>query len=186
MSYQLRISVYKTTSVLLLILSTILLTSCSDELTRSKAEQIIIKDQGYPRNRTYKFFVDSPFETSVYHKLQDKGILTYTLYGNSMNRGVSIDFTEEGKQYVLSEPYIDRTAKVVDVVSGVESFIEITGVKPINENEMLVEYTVVFDSVSPFGEVKRIVPETFTVDATFNKYDDGWRISKIVEKKKRY
>lgn len=158
---------------------------CSSNLSRSEAEEIILKENNYPVQRTHKLLVANQYDLETYHKLQEKGMLVYATYGSYMNRSVKVEFTEKGKQYVLSEPYIDITARVVDVVVGVESFEEITGIQQVNETSAIAEYTVSFKDITPFGEVLDMKPETFTMKATFNKYDDGWRIEKLTRKSTR-
>lgn len=71
----------------------------------------------------------------------------------------------------------------IDVAMGTQSFGEITGMKNTGYNKAIVEYTVVFDEITPFGEVLKVNPETFTVKATLNRYDDGWRVEKTVRKR---
>lgn len=161
----------------------LILTSCSDELTRSKAEKIIIESEGFPHPRPYKLILHSQYSISTYHKLQEKSLLTYQMFGNNMNRSVKVALTEQGNQYALSEPYLDITAKFIDVAVGTQSFGEITGMKIISETEAVVDFTVVFGDLTPFGEVLNEKPETFTVKATLNKYDDGWRVEKTVREK---
>lgn len=89
--------------------------------------------------------------------------------------------TEKGNPYLIRESknegnYPIFTVKLFDI-----EFDDITGIKEITPNEFSVEFTIKKVNKTPFEELKEKQKDTSTLIAEFQKYDDGWRLIKIVE-----
>lgn len=160
----------------------IFLGSCSDgKLSNSKAENALKVE--YPRYITTTVQIRdknlSPGIPNELKLLTERELARYT-YIPPGNRGYGCygELTEEGKQYYVStigrDFIIMAVAKVeLDKVSGIRE------IPAMNVSE--VEYIEKIVEITPVGEIYNDINigKTYNVTATFNKYNDGWRIDKL-------
>ncbi len=181
-----------------LIISFFIFSCNNSELSRSTAEKLIKEKIQYPKDLEFvKFYtvkgIGNDFQYAekmqLYReqleKFQSEGLITF--HTNSIVReGTSVtdfivDFTSNGKQYLVGSPGIDNENgynQSVYVKVGFLDFGEITGIvtRPgVNITE--VNYTEKVKDITPFGKVFNTQQETFNRQATFTKFDDGWRIN---------
>ena len=168
--------------------------SCSDNLSRSKAEKLIKAKYQLPKDEITDFIIwDETFSCLSSTKwqlldLQNKGLLTYSEIINSYGvaGGCKGDLTAKGKEYAVSDIYndVDNNGvhfadKKINVKVAKLEFGEITGIQEMKQfNTAEVSYTLVRKDITPFGEVFKCVEGKENKTATFKKYDDGWRIER--------
>jgi hypothetical protein len=113
----------------------------------------------------------------------DSGLLTSEPTGQRGNvfEYVNLTLTETAKQYELpSDDQNSIAVKLCDSVLG-----DITGIQANEEaGAATVEYTIKRANWTPFGEYYRksdpgSFPEVLARRATFTRYDDGWRVTKL-------
>jgi hypothetical protein len=177
-----KISILVTLSTLVFLMS-----SCSDDLSRSRAkEQIIAKsklpiveseyfdqvsDQSLPRAREI---------LEGYKKLEADGYLTVSKCQCGFGQAAyCTEFTDKGKAFitgkgqyggVCSQPIPMRVAEL--------DFGEVTGIRREGESsKAIVSYTLSRKNVTPFGVFLKLENVISAPDITFTKYDDGWRIT---------
>ena len=160
----------------------ILIGSCNDDkLSNSKAEKAL-KDE-YPRYITSTVQISdkslSPGIPEELRLLTERELASYR-YIPPGNRGYGCygELTEEGKQFFVKS--IDRDF-IVMAVAKVE-LDKVTGVREIPAmNASEVEYTEKIIEITPVGEIYKDIQigKTYNVTATFNKYNDGWRIEEL-------
>lgn len=181
--------------LIFLISTSVLFCSCtSNELTRSKAEQLIKEKFQYPRDMSFQACTtrvavsnDPGYAHRIalyndyFNRLQDIGVLTYTT-DLSVVPGFTTflaKFTDKGNPFVAGPEKQGSTGvseRLVDVKIGYLSFDKITGIveqKVFNITE--VQYTEKVE-LTPFGQILDM-QQVFNKTATFTKYDDGWRIN---------
>jgi len=160
----------------------ILMVSCSNgKLSNSNAEKAL-KDE-YPRYITSNVQISdkslSPGIPEELKLLTERELARY-YYIPPGNHGYGCygELTEEGKQFYLSS--IDRDF-IVMAVAKVE-LEKVSGIREIPAmNISEVEYTEKIVEITPIGEIYNDINigKTYNVSATFNKYNDGWRIDKL-------
>jgi len=164
------------------ILLLLLLWSCNDgKLSNSKAEKAL-KDE-YPRYRTSTVQINdnslSPGIPNELKLLSERELARYTyIPPGTSGYGCYGQLTEEGKQYFVSEI---SNEFIVMAIAKVE-LEAVTGVREIPAiNASEVEYTEKIVEVTPVGEIFNdiSVGKTYNVTATFNKYNEGWRVDKL-------
>jgi len=197
---------------------TILFISCKEnKLSREKATELILQKINLPEDMILYFNVnnriqnDIPGDMAVYindESYVNAGLLFHTQPDNML--WDAIQFTDEGKRYVLPELIIlngtglinndyriwtnnkgygssfYNSSKQVGVKVGKIKFGEITGILDNNQsanNSVKVDYTLIINNLTPFGESLRIkdgkLSENMRINFSsyFVKYDDGWRIN---------
>ena len=160
----------------------IIMGSCSDgKLSNSNAEKAL-KDE-YPRYITSTVQISdkslSPGIPEELRMLTEKELASYR-YIPPGNRGYGCygELTEEGKQFYVRS--IDRDF-IIMAVAKVE-LEKVTGIREIPAmNVSEVEYTEKIIEITPIGEIYNdlSIGKTYNVSATFNKYNDGWRVDKL-------
>ena len=178
-----------------------LMIGCSknDELTRDKAAQLIKEAIQYPKdlplqvcNTRISVSQESQYSDRInyYHNyfgsLQNVGVLTYrteTEYDKSSGKHFTVfiaTFTEKGQPFVVGPTTVEYSGQgnqYFNVKTGTIVFGEITGIierKELSTAE--VNYTELVN-VTPFGQVFGVQYSSSSRNATFTKYDDGWRIN---------
>ncbi len=160
----------------------LLLNSCNDgKLSNSKAEKAL-KDE-YPRYITTNVQISdkslSPGIPNELKLLTERELARYNyIPPGNYGYGCYGELTEEGKQYFVSKI---SNEYIVMAIAKVE-LAEVTGVREIPAmNASEVEYTEKIVEVTPVGEIYNdiSVGKTYNVTATFNKYNDGWRVDKL-------
>lgn len=180
-----------------LALATILLCSCSNDLSRQKAAELISRQQKLPATQTIvlgRYFKRawsdpswipaaclvsgggkeySDVEQSL-AEWQSKGLISIgedqTKKGECNYLWATTSLTDEGKKYLVKVSGGAHEVKTHDLAFG-----EITGIQ-INEQFKVAEadYTLTKINITPFGN--NISTELINRSATFALFDDGWRI----------
>jgi len=173
----------KTNSILLSFLSILFfVSSCNDgKLSNSQAEKAL-KDE-YPRYITSNVQLSdkslSPGIPNELKLLSERELARYTyIPPGTSGYGCYGELTEEGKQYLVSKI---SNEYVVMAVAKVE-LEAVTGVREIPAmNVSEVEYTEKIVEITPIGEIFNDISigKTYNVTASFNKYNDGWRVDKF-------
>lgn len=178
------------------------------KLTRDEAEKLIKEKIGFPQDVLQEFNNTELKKSGYYFKsqtngvapvytgesrefeksplfsyLENNGLITITTQ-NVENRSDLVyyydfrydfseyyvaNFTENARQFVIG-----NSVKVATIVFG-----EITGIierKELNIAE--VNYSTKKTNITPFGNAYNVNEEVFNNTQVFNKYDDGWRISR--------
>ncbi len=154
----------------------ILMISCSKELDRGNAEDMIIEHFSYP----YVEFNRLPETTSSeqlnskYQAIRGQKLMSQKRkgkYGNTFY----ILLSETGKTFTNPEtPYQYGW----NVATNLVDFKEITGIR-FNDAKTVasVEYLTEKKEITPFGELENINEgDTKSANVNFVLYDDGWRI----------
>lgn len=187
------------TSIMFLFVSIFLL-SCSKNLSREKAEVLIIKKFNLPRTETMQikktYYVKnyslgtgfcpvgiySGSSENMYSNykqliegLQSNGMVLVKEDKRIENSicwiWADVSLTDEGKKYLVNESDKQYELKTCEIVFG-----EITGIQ-IQEQFKVAEvnYTLIRKNITPFGS--NISKEHETRSASFSLFDDGWRIN---------
>lgn len=176
-----------------LALATMLLCSCSNDLSRQKAAELISRHQKLPAIETIQLgkrvLKDSRHDSwgvclnigdkysdvkGRLDELQAKGLIS--IGENQQHEGqcnylwATVELTDEGKKYLVKDADGEYQIKVCEVTFG-----EITGIQ-IHEQFKVAEadYTLRKINLTPFGSNISTVP--MNRKATFALFDDGWRI----------
>lgn len=181
-------------NICLLIIITLFISSCSNNLSRSDAKSQIISELKYPQDDLMRLLIeDRTIHTNStinqWQKFKNRQLLTYQRFGQKSNgyfgkvtiggNGVRAELTPKGNRYVVSEPKTSGYEKFVMVKKAKLEFVEITRIQIFEEmNIAEVNYKIKRTNISPFGKAMGIKEETIDKKATFNKFDDGWRIKK--------
>jgi hypothetical protein len=188
----------------LIIMSCISFTSCSDNLTREKAEKLILTKYNLPKQVTEELGYGN-LNYSAYPNLSledylvKHNLITFEFIGNSRDmffeyRQYKLELTAEGKKYLLSTTS-NRAGEPIYLVKVTEKvFGEITGIREIENQKIAeVDFTLKYENTTPFGEAYSLKAEAlersrtaylpyykngevFKETITMVKYDDGWRI----------
>jgi hypothetical protein len=183
------------TPAMVLLISIFIFSCSSNELSRAKAEQLIKEKVQYPKDLqfvkcyTVKGYGNGPQyaeKMQLYkeqlEKLQSEGLITFHSDNSHPEyTDFIVDFTDKGKQYLAGTPGRDDengNNQSVFVKVGFLDFDKITGIvaRP-GFNITEVNYTEKVKDITPFGKVFNIPQEIFSRQATFTKFDDGWRIT---------
>ena len=180
-----------------LLFFTLILCSCSsNNLSRAKAEELIVKNQHLPaiqtvelsRNFLKKSWSDPSWMPAACvsvggtywdHKqrlddLTAKGLITlgesHQHNGECNYMWATVTLTDEGKKYLVSDTGGAYQLRALEV-----SFGEVTGIQ-VNEQFKVAEahYTLKKSNITPFGG--NIASDPISGNATFALFDDGWRI----------
>lgn len=166
-----------------MLLCSVFLNSCSNELSRGKAKDLIVEKYKLPEDIVQTFYIvdgtlAKRFDYSMYEALKNEGLLDF-----SYDRGSATIYgqlTEKGKQYAVSGVFNTDNMYIqgVNVKVAKLSFGEITGIVERKEfNIAEVSYTLVRSNITPFGRIAFGYNESpISKTVTFTKYDDGWRI----------
>jgi len=176
------------------------LQSCKNKLSRSHAEDEIVKKMELPINEEIiikkKYFVDhqqvmgfgmvcfpssapkfSEYENMLM-ELQNKGYINLKkdqFYNECNDLYTNVELTDKGKKDLLKENEGNYEVKLCEICFG-----EITGIIEYNEFQVAdVKYSLIRKNYTEFGlilsnNIKE--NESYEKSASFNKYDDGWRI----------
>jgi hypothetical protein len=175
--------------------SIISMLGCSNDLSRDKAREIIIKSLNYPIPATEPLDIGSKISADQMkltwlESLKNEGLISYTYHGQNFMKFhvVSVSLTDKGMKYVLGGIYLpDFPAwspglKYVNVKIAEKQFVEVTGIRLSgNKNEAVVEYTWKYANFTPFakGDLAGYDKnKTYKEAVNMQLYDDGWRIIK--------
>ncbi|MCX6231139.1 MAG: hypothetical protein NTZ33_06305 [Bacteroidetes bacterium] len=183
----------KLSIVFLFSISFFLLSSCSKDLSRDKAKQMIIQKYNFPLLKTinidarhrYEYFGGS--EMVQLNNFVSLGLVTQKKVNEYIpSVGAAWDFidvslTEEGKKYFVNEIQ-DNSDDLYGrkyVVKAYEiDFDEITGIEIQEQSKKArVLYTLKKVNVTPFGNLNEKSSTELNQVESFTLFDDGWRIS---------
>ena len=166
------------------------LTGCSSGLSRSKAQNLIIKYLDlHPFMGEYTIRIgsdaflsggDGKSNVSGTPVIKDwliewasQGLLRCTFKSTKYSNLVNISLTDEGKKYVIPN---HPGSQDVHIKFADKEFVQIVGIKLAAGNkEADVEYTWKFSKSTPFVG-RELSSELNKEHAKFALYDDGWRI----------
>ncbi len=168
-------------------LACLLIIGCSkNELDREKAMEILKQDSHYPRTVDYYIFCgDSKHAGRVINTgLEEKGLVT--IKRTYMGKEPIVSFTEKAKPYLLETSTEDQKSRIQKVKLADEALEDVTGILlDASGQTTTIEYTTSFKNVTPFAKLmKTDFTKTATHQATFAKYDDGWRWERKENKSK--
>lgn len=183
--------------LLLLCATVLLLSSCSDKLSRRKAESLIKDKYHFPfgENTTIlKHYITDEQGTDIYNALQwgekekleilkSMGLIELTkehksetgAFSTNSWINVTISLTEKGRKYFVRDEQFD---KMVILLYEIE-FNEISGMLESEQpvKSAVVSYTCNRIDPSPFNDVfKEDMNKKDQFSVKVVKYDDGWRI----------
>ncbi len=166
--------------LIFIFLSTILLISCSDNLSREKAETLIKDRLGLPYNeeRSFRLYYENGYGINNIRFLEKAGLISIREIPVWMGTNFRVQLTENGQQYWPEHGLIGDDQNSTPVVTSSVSFGKITGIverKGINEAE--VDFTLIRSKVTPFGKAFKLFEGPENHKLIFKKYDDGWRIN---------
>jgi hypothetical protein len=165
--------------LVLMFLSSIFLISCSDNLSREKAEALIKARTGLPFNevKSFKLYYENGFGIHEIKFLEDDGLISIRLKPGWASSDYIVELTENGKKFLDNDSPIGDDLKSIPVVTSFVSFGEITGIierKELNEAE--VNFTIVRSKITPFGIANKLNEGPENLKIIMAKYDNGWRI----------
>lgn len=186
--------------VLLIISVSLFISGCSQNLSRSKAGEIISKAKGFPISTFYSLPVTKVREGSIsifgpswsdylraWTNLESMGFISLKRLGETGTGGlvniqsdtVEISLTEKGKTtFTQGEGHFWKIAICKKI------FVEVTGISKKDDNTAIVEYTWKYDKINPIAnavlnisDLRRTnLDEIHKDNVLMRKYDDGWRI----------
>lgn len=192
-------TIKKLTTLLLLSMSCLLLFSCSKDLSRDKAKDLIVKKYGLPNYETSKINKEYLKLWECLYKMRDWeggcigcGAFPENLTQFQNNRLIvigqkniqgingwtgnlqswlvyTITLTDEGKKYLINETAQEFEFKTCDLCFG-----EITGIQMQEQFKVATANYTIIRKTTPFGINISQAPENRT--ANFSLFDDGWRI----------
>jgi len=109
-------------------------------------------------------------------ELQTKHLITVnestTREGECTYLWAGVVLTDEGKKYLLGETDGQYVVRVCEI-----AFDGVTGIQEHEQSKVAVaDFTLKRINITPFGE--NISQASFSRQATFSLFDDGWRINK--------
>ena len=146
----------------------IFLFSCSDNLSREKAEKLIREKFQFPKSENRILY---KWGDIYYNRKQFKEMINEGLWIYNSNRD-ALDVTEKGKKYVVSD--LDDLHNLIEVRLATMEFGGVTGIVD-KEFKAEVHYSKI-RRVTPFGKIFNLKEDTINKEIIFTKYDDGWRI----------
>lgn len=171
----------------LLCIGLLMLSSCSDELTRDKAENILTETFNYPYAEFHQFNVEKNRlqATTPAHvnELAEMGLVDrvpYTSkYGHNYYQSA---YSEKAKQYLKPNTTLTTSGYLTgDFAVGTVNIKEVTGIQ-FNEDKTkaTVEYSTYRDNFTPFSNRSSYDEwrsEIKNESVEFSLYDDGWRVN---------
>jgi hypothetical protein len=172
------------------------LCSCSRNLSRKEAANLIIKYAEYPKPITYELRIGSklPFEkkeAKYYNLFKDLGLINIDYLGKldkyfgpyylGKYEAVNITLTELGKKFVMEEDFNIFLGKSVKLKYAEKEFDEVTGIA-MGEGFAEVKYRWKITIINPSGGKGYFRSEEYFYKnsgegtAYFRLYDDGWRV----------
>lgn len=134
----------------ILIIACIILVGCTNKnLDKTKASELIINDNSYPRVLDYDVFCGDPTHAKRMFNagLEEKGFVSVVLNQKLKDLGKPlIVFKDSSAPYFLPTPKEDRANEIQKVKMGTEYFDHITDIKINSEGKKaIVTYTTKLD-----------------------------------------
>ena len=164
-------------------LSVILLSSCSDKLSNSEAEDLISEYFNLPVKETWVFDhkISHIGWESYYNRFQPlvRKNLLITRKKDRGWGGLYTAPTKTGKKYVVND-----TGKKFEVELCTLKFGKVLRIhEEPQTNSAKVKFTLVRTNFTPFGELYRThydnkpLEKTITKSVVFKKFNDGWGVA---------
>ena len=146
-----------------------------DKLSRRAAERMIREHEEFPVRVHGDLYNLRHVDLK---RLQDNGLVGFTWRSAWFGSLASVEFTDDGRLYVLGEGPRSAVVKLCD-----KEFVAVTGIVPFEYGVKgaTVEYTYKYTNITPFGSrwpptfVYPCDEDVHTSRITFVRYDDGWR-----------
>lgn len=179
---------------LIIIMLSLLFYSCSNELNRNKAKELIIRELQLPKQEVReikkiyegKRYADnlggiiypqkfnwgrliSDIDKWEAENLKNDGYITFDIKTNiketTYNDRVTFSINNKAKEYIISEDNEKYELKICELEFG-----EITGIKIEGErgNKAIVNFTINPTNLTPFGEVKTYFKKPYIDKLTTN------------------
>jgi hypothetical protein len=169
----------------IIFLMTCLIKGCTskEELSREEASRIIKESMKYPIVIDYDIYCSDPEAAKkvIDAGLEKEGLVTVQRTQKLSDAGKPlIEFTSKAQSYLLPTAERDKAIHVQKVKLADEDFIEVTGIKTMEDGKKAVaEYTTAYKNVSGFSALTDInFNQSHTRKANFALYDDGWKAEK--------
>lgn len=158
------------------------LASCTNDLTRDEAAEIIKSELKFPRPYDFKVFRAEPRQAkiAVETNLEKEGFITVQRTQKAIDIGKPfIFFTDKAKPYLLNTSEEDIKREIQKVKIADEEFGEVERIS-VDGNKAKVVYTTHLKNISPMAALmpKQIEKTTASNKVTLVLYDDGWRLEK--------
>lgn len=180
---------------------TLLMTSCaSDELTKSEAKSIMLEcqeklDKDLFKTNLYQYgIIDVPDTKSEeysnilekHKELEKLGLLTISEpkrdtreFGNSKGDIIEVNLTPKGKEYLVGrvdDMFGNLSAQFKSCEYKIQEVLEIQEIPERNEAKVKVNYKRINET--PFFEEanENKNPKEFSDSATYRKTTDGWKL----------
>lgn len=186
----------------LLTLSILILASCSQQLTRNKAIDSLeeSKELSLRRSQTTITVGDVRKTEDIHSFLIEKGWLMKNpnnqLIVTEQGSKNMVPFNPGGQQMSLLLPFglsgSSPVTSLYKVPVGRIKLLEVTGIKEESETKSEVEFSYQWEFTELGQQIAEVDSENIVIKsikegkvkqsrATFEKYDDGWRLTKINE-----
>lgn len=167
-----------------------LLVSCSSNLSRSKAKELILKANQFPIVETFQIDIGdgqqvNDVQLQLYQSLADQKLLTFNISSQGFSDRIGkfynldVELTEKGEAYKVKEDSYNigfgHRGPIYYMKAADAEFNEITGIQE-KDNQATVSYNLKYTNVTPFGKGQYDNGKTEDQHAKFVKYDDGWRL----------
>ena len=168
---------------IIILLSIIVLSSCSNKLSNSKAENLISEHLELPKKETWKIeynlsWVGWKRYYEIYKPLVKKGLLYSNYRGRGLNGYLHTEPTKKAKKYIVK-----NNKKEFEVELCTQKFGKIISIHEIPQmNAAEVKYTIIRTNFTPFGKLYRTywnnkpLEKSITKSIMFKKLNDGWAI----------
>ncbi len=169
---------------IIIFLSIILLSSCSDKLSNSEAEDLISEHFNLPKKEIWVFehnisHVGWKAYYDRYQPLVRKNLLITRKKGRGLWSSLYTSPTKKGKKYVVND-----TGKKFEVELCTLKFGKVLSIhEEPQTNTAKVKFTLVRTNFTPFGELYRThyddkpLEKTITKSVLFKKFNDGWGVA---------
>lgn len=168
-----------------LILAGITLSRCNHapKLNKDEALQIISKELNYPRVIDFDIYCSDPeyAKKLLDAGLETNGIVTVQKTQKLKDAGSPLVlFTDKAQSYLLPTPEKDKVLDIQKVKIADEEINDIQiNPDPENKNTVLVEYTTIFNNVTPFSVLmKKDFKKPSPNKVQFSRTEQGWVIRK--------
>lgn len=182
---------------LLILIVSLSLLSCGNELSRNQAQSLISKKLNLPQSENGQFdvtYVEGKVPWNLTHiSKEEEAMLTEfsqrklislkriphttdlkrpfggVMYTNKWTT-IKVELTDEGRKYLVKGDKEKYIVKINDIVFG-----EVTGIQTHKELNMAeVEFTLKRVNPTPFNNASK--QQFITQKASFSLFDDGWRV----------
>lgn len=177
---------------LLVPLACILMVSCSEEMSRNKAKDVLVEHYKFPITVTKELDLGKNIYATNYGMNLEilKALAAEKIIESSPNGRIgSVSLTDYGKGFVQGEQkkrgWPNEGQAYVDIAIAKKELVEITGLINRDEKTSIIDYTWQYvpfskDWKNPIADLARMNTSTIHKDqAVLVLYDDGWRVQEM-------